>query len=254
MDIDSVARWFTESRLSLNANKCHVISFTRKLNCTRHNYLMNDSILVRKDECRDLGVWMQTTMKFNKHCRVIVGKAYRALGFVIRNTKRFRIDTIIKLYNALVRPHLEYAAIIWTPQTQSISNDIEKVQKRFLRYLYLKQFNVYPYMISYNAMLTTFKMERLNDRRNMHCIFFIFYIIHNIKYPDCNFIDKIAFNVPKMMLRIQQPKLFYVNPMICSPLNYMLCECNEFVQRHNIDMFDTSPGTIRDIFKSRIYL
>lgn len=34
----------------------------------------------------------------------------------------------------------------------------------------------------------------------------------------------------------------------------MLCDCNEFVQRYDIDIFHTSPGAIRDIFQSRVYL
>jgi len=44
---------------------------------------------------------------FNNHYDYIITKAFKVLSFVIRNTKDFNIDTIIKLYTSLVRPHLE---------------------------------------------------------------------------------------------------------------------------------------------------
>ena len=43
--------------------------------------------------------------------------------------------TILKLYVALVRPHLEYAAQVWNPHLAKDINYLEKVQNLFERLL-----------------------------------------------------------------------------------------------------------------------
>lgn len=247
-DVDSITQWFKNNRMSLNINKCHVITFTRKINPIIFNYSIEGSLLKRKNECRDLGVRLQSNLMFGNHYNDIVNKAYRALGFIIRNTKYFkRIESVARLYNALVRPHLEYASIIWAPQAEMNSNLIEKVQKRFLRYLYIKKHHCYPYMISYNTMLTSFKFESLSQRRKMHSVLFIYYIINNIKYTDFLLINNIKFNVPKINLRIRNAILFSFDPHSNSPLNNMLRECNLLLGNCDIDLFNTSRGAIKNI-------
>ena len=123
---------------------------------------------------------------------------YRNLGFIIRNSKFFKkTETLILLYNAFVRPHLEYASIIWSPQAESNIDLIEKVQKRFLRFLYVKKFNVYPYLISYNTMLGLFKAQRLSIKRNLYSALFIYLVVNNIRYKDCFLINYIKL-LPKI--------------------------------------------------------
>lgn len=57
------------------------------------------------------------------------------MGFIIRNSKHFKIDTTIRLYNALVS-HTS-SMHLWAPQAKCSINLIEKVQKMFLIHLYL---------------------------------------------------------------------------------------------------------------------
>jgi len=142
------------------------MTFTHKAQPVYYNYNLDGEVLKRSDSVKDLGVYLQSSFKFNLHFTHIVNKAYRKLGFIIRNSKSFvKTETLKILYNSLVRPHLEYASIIWSPQANCHIDYIERVQKKFLRYLYLRENHVYPYLISYNVMLISFKFQTLVQRR-----------------------------------------------------------------------------------------
>ena len=248
-DLNSVTEWLGDNRMPLNVDKCQVITFTRKVNCVDYNYTIDNSILQRKNECCDLGVHLQTNLKFNKHYNSMVNKAYRALGFIIRNAGSFKkIDSIIILYNAWVRPHLEYASVIWAPQAEQNKNMIEKVQKKFLRYLYVRQHHAYPYLVSYRSLLNVFHFVPLVQRRNMNSVLFIYNVINNLKFKDSYLINRIKFKVPKVHLRIINKMLFYYNSDSCSPLNNMVRECNLFISDWDVDLFNTTVQEIRLCF------
>ena len=64
----------------------------------------------------------------------MVGKANNKLSCIMRNTKEFKKGvTYIKLYLSLVRSSLIYASPVWNPHHKIYSDEIERVQHRFLR-------------------------------------------------------------------------------------------------------------------------
>ena len=67
----------------LNANKCLVITYTLKVNVFRFDYSLNKASLTRHNKCKDLGVNLQSNLRFSDHYNSIINKAYRALGFAI---------------------------------------------------------------------------------------------------------------------------------------------------------------------------
>lgn len=246
-DLNSVAQWATENKMPLNTDKCLSISFTRRFNYINYEYSINNQILVRKNQCRDLGVQLQSNLKYNQHYENITNKAYKLLGFIIRNTKYFKnVKSIIYLYNAIVRPHLEYASVIWSPQTETHNNMIEKVQKRFLRYLHVRKHNEYPFRIAYNSMLVEFDLVRLSQRRMCNNVLFIYHILNNTKHKKCSFINEIGLIVPKVNLRRINTQLFLYLPHSCSPINGMLGDCNILIKKSDIDFCCDNVNAIKN--------
>lgn len=243
-DLNNVSAWFAKNKMYLNIDKCCSMKFTRKQNIISFDYTINSSTLNTTEQVVDLGVTFQANFTFNKHYEQITKKAYRMLGFLIRNTREFRnISTLISLYNALVRPHLEYASIIWSPTAETNCNLIEKVQKKFLRYLYFKKFEIFPMfplLVSYKSMLEIFDMQYLHQRRVTQCVLFVYLMLNNIKYRDCLLINELSFHVPKIYLRSRAQSLFSTNQRSCSPLNRISIECNKALVGKNIDIFSTS--------------
>lgn len=82
----------------------------------------------------DIGFKFSNLMDPSSHINMICCKVLKILGFVMRLTKEFIQNKIVKmLYCALMRPILEYSSVIWDPFTPNDSMQLERVQRRFLR-------------------------------------------------------------------------------------------------------------------------
>ena len=71
--------------------------------------------LIRVEEEKDLGVLFSSTLKFSHHIKEIVHKVNRLLGLIKRTFKFLEPQMLRNLYTTLIRPHLDYACVIWNP-------------------------------------------------------------------------------------------------------------------------------------------
>ena len=74
---------------------------------------MNNSSLEEVVEIKDLGVYYDSLLLFDKHVSEKVKKAYTMLGIINRNFIYISRNCFITLYKSLVRSHLEYANNVW---------------------------------------------------------------------------------------------------------------------------------------------
>ena len=85
--------------------------------------------LSRSEGEKDLGVMVDDKGNFDKHIQQQVNKANSIMG-LIRRTYTFLDETSFRyLFQALVRPHLQYAEAVWSPFTKKDIDTIEKIQK-----------------------------------------------------------------------------------------------------------------------------
>ena len=61
---------------------------------------------------RDLGVIVDSKLKFTSHVYQKINKAYSMLGVIKRNFKYMDSNVFILLYKAFVQSHLEYALLL----------------------------------------------------------------------------------------------------------------------------------------------
>ena len=130
-DIDSLSVWAEKWLLNFNTDKCHVISLGKFENIMHtHRYSLNNKELEHVFEENDLGVIVDSDLKFEEHISAKIKKANSIVG-LIRRTFSFLDCTLFKkLYITFVRPHLEYAQVVWSPYLQKHINMIENVQIR----------------------------------------------------------------------------------------------------------------------------
>lgn len=175
------ANWCRRNRMLLNVSKCSVISFGRKHSLLVEDYYLNNTKLQRETTVKDLGILLDTKLTFKNHVSYIVCKASSQLGFVLRFAKQFKDIYCLKaLYCSLVRPILEYSAIVWSPYYQNEVQRIEKIQRKFVRFalrnLYWRNPSNLP---SYESRCMLINLELLHARRDVSKACFISDLLQN---------------------------------------------------------------------------
>ena len=57
---------------------------------------------------KDLGIYIDNKLRLSDHVDAAVNKANRLVGLIRRSYEHLDGDSLVQLYKALVRPHLEY--------------------------------------------------------------------------------------------------------------------------------------------------
>lgn len=255
-DINQLFDWSVANGLSLNVNKCCVMSFSRRVQPLLSQYTMNGVSLERPGYIKDLGVNFDTKLSFNSHIDTICKKSYKLLGFLHRNSKNFsNINTVKLLYNSLVRNQLEYATQIWSPFYSVHIERIERVQRRFSRFLLFKFSRVLEIteQLQYSERLKLFNMISLESRRLLIDEITLYKIINNL-LDSQYMLSHINFNVRSYYSRNQNHKLFRcgisrTNIGLTAPLNRIQAQHELFFK--NLDLFSWNlqqyKNSIREI-------
>lgn len=195
-DIDAVSIWSQENHLPFNNLKCKIITFTRKSQPIIVNYKLPDAPLERVKEIRDLGLLLDCKLDFHTHINKICKSAHKMLGFVIRTASQFDNTRVAKvLYNAYVRSKLEYGAVIWNPYEEKYVLMIEKIQRKFARWIYKKQYGYYPYLYPSLFVSGMVDIETLKFRRAMSQVMQYLSIIHN-RIDSPQILERVRILVP----------------------------------------------------------
>lgn len=248
--VTKINAWCDTNGLSLNISKCVVVTYTRKQSPILFDYKLGGVPFSRSDNIKDLGITFDSELNFNKHVENVVISSYKNLGFIIRNTKGFN-DTkvLITLYNSLIRSRLEYSSIIWQSGYNIYNNNLENVQRRFLKYVSFRMDGVYPAVgVPEQQLLERFSFLSLKDRRKQHSLVFLFKIVNN--QLDCSdILNQINFHIPRLEAR--NTLMFYLptprtNLLKFSPL-YLMCENYNSLQ-NSLDIFNCKISTIKKCF------
>ena len=158
-------------------------------------HLNVDTPLANVDVVSDLGVTFQRDLGFECHIDRICNRALKLLGFVIRNVRDFQeIGSIRSVYCGIVRSVLEYGVSVWTPQYNKYIVQIERVQKKFLRFIAYK-LNVSHDVVGYDFLLGVCNLETLEKRRQNYDLCLLYKIVNNlIDSPDL--LEQISYHVP----------------------------------------------------------
>jgi hypothetical protein len=117
-------RW----QLGFNESKCTVLHFGR--NDPKLDYQKNCTTLMNDTTEKNLGITIDSELKFHYHIAKAVNKAFRMLGLVQKTFTCLDDITVPRLYTAMVRSHLEYGNVIWSSRYKADCQEMEKIQRR----------------------------------------------------------------------------------------------------------------------------
>ena len=150
--------WCVEWQLNVNVSKCHVLHLGCNVNCNT-SYTFAGHVILPEFKVRDLGVTIDSHLKFDAHIDNIVGRAYGRIGALFRGFATRSIPFLRQAYVTYVRPVLEYASQVWSPYLNKHINAIENVQRRFSKRIQAIRH------LSYGERLAVLGLEPLELRR-----------------------------------------------------------------------------------------
>lgn len=243
-DIDGLCVWCEKNSMLVNIDKCYHIKFSRKKHKLNSTYKMRNQILSKVSEVKDLGIIIDSEMKFQTHIETVINKSNRMLAFLNRNTKRFHCLSALKvLFFALVRSHIEYCSIVWFPVHNIHIQRIERIQIKFIKRLsYIA--GIRKTAKNYDDRLSYFKMKSLHWRRDFTGLIFLFKVLN--QGVDCSpLLSSININTPRTSARVHNYKPFAPGGRKTkygsnAPLTYVLRKCNDIFHDCDLDIFSGS--------------
>lgn len=171
----SVTNWCTRWDMKINCSKTVCATITLKKRPLFYQYTVNNSPVRRVKEFKYLGVTFSSDLSWNVHVKTICCSARNKL-FLLRRKLRMA-DTNCKLtaYKSVVRPVLEYAAIVWSPYTKALIDELERVQRLAVRFIC----SDYKLTTSATALRQALDLEPLAMRRKIARISFLYQILSN---------------------------------------------------------------------------
>lgn len=136
-DLDRVKSWLKANRLSLNVAKTEflLIGSNYKLNNLdkQPSIKIEASNIKQVSHSKMLGVSIDNHLSWAKHIDEISKKVSSGIG-VLRRVRDFvDRETLISIYNALIRPHFGYCSEVWDNLGQGLSKRLQILQNRAAR-------------------------------------------------------------------------------------------------------------------------
>lgn len=157
MIIDRLVEWAEKWEMRFNVGKCKILHFGNKN--PKIEYKMNGVKLESVTGERDLGIWIDTSMKPSKHCNKVANSTNFAMGQMLRSFHYRKKENLIPLYKTFFRPRLEFAAAAWSPWLEGDIQTLEKVQERLLKQIPNIRGRTYEERLK-DAELTTLRERR----------------------------------------------------------------------------------------------
>ena len=110
----------------------------------RFAYCLGDICLDYVSSEKDLGVYVNSKLKWSEQCKALLTKANSKLGLIKRTcafTNNFAQRRV--LYLALVRSQFEHCSVIWRPLDLEYINKFKALQKRAVKWILFEQFEHY---------------------------------------------------------------------------------------------------------------
>ena len=98
--------------MDFDINKCSTLHVAK--HNTGSTYTLNGVNIGKSNSERDLGVLVSQDQRPREQCISARNRANRVLGFITRSVNNRSAYVILRLFLALVRPHLHYAVQFWS--------------------------------------------------------------------------------------------------------------------------------------------
>ena len=177
-DIDKIYEWSLRWKLEFNAKKCHVMEMGKGKRRPVWDYKMGQDTIMKSNKEKDLGVVVQDTLSPERHINGIFGSAYGVLMDVRVAFSYIDKNMMKKIMTTMIRPRLEYAAVVWSPYMKKDIRKLERVQRAATKMV--------PELrdLEYNERLKEMELPTLQARRERGDLIMMYKVVNGMEKID----------------------------------------------------------------------
>ena len=234
-DLDSLAKWLYDHKLSLNISKSKfmIIGGRRKLNSINEVSLkIRDKELDRINSYKYLGVIINESLSWADHIEYVQGKVSQRLGLLQRIKCLLPRETRELFVKTMILPILDYADVVWGDKSNvTLMGNIQLLQNKAAKLILDR-----PKHSSATEALTQLGWDTMAIRRRFHRLFLVHKGLNGL--IDWNFNFNHFRNIHSYNTRF--------NNNICKPRSRHSWGQHRFIC-HAIDDWNTLPKDIQNI-------
>lgn len=138
-DIDNFYQWVGCNKLRLNKDKTEFMIIASRYRLknsegiTDISLALGDNNIKRVNSKKSLGFVIDDQLQWGTHIDTQCKKITKNIALLRRAKPYAPLQALIKMYNALVLPHLTYCSTIWNDGSNTILNKLSKLQRRAAR-------------------------------------------------------------------------------------------------------------------------
>ena len=123
-NLDLIFIWSNTWQLPISTPKCNTLHLGSS---PANSYSISNQYLCNVSPVKDLGILVDSRLKFVDHIQDIVSRASKRANLVFRCFLSRNTTNLTKAFVTYVRPLLEYASPVWSPSYLYLINHIESV-------------------------------------------------------------------------------------------------------------------------------
>lgn len=158
-----ISSWCDKWGMKISTTKTVLLRITRKRNPITFRYKIKNTLIEEVSKFKYLGIVLNSRLDWNDHVQQVTSSALKKLGLLRHKLRGTPSNVKLLAYNSIIRPKLEYAAVVWDPHTNKNINELEKVQRRAVRFIY----NKYKRSDSPSGIMALNKIQPLHIRRQI---------------------------------------------------------------------------------------
>ena len=164
--------------MEFNTRKCHLLEMGTSRKRPTWIYKMGNDIISRVNEEKDLGILIQDNLSPEKHIDKIFGDTYRMLRNIRVAFYFLDKEMMRKIIMTMIRPKLEYAAIVWSPYKKKHVRKLERIQRIATKMV--------PELeeLTYEERLKEMNLPTLKERRERGDLITIYKLVNDIEKID----------------------------------------------------------------------
>ena len=143
-DLKCLYKWLLANKISLNCSKTELIFFHKPGYHTQNfNYKIkiNGHRIIPTDHIKYLGVYLDSTLTGNYHCKILTNKLKRANGMLSKIRHYVPHHELKSIYHAIFSSHMIYGCQIWGQGRGTHIDKIQKLQNRAMRIIKFEDFH-----------------------------------------------------------------------------------------------------------------